>query len=362
MVSHTTTGEWQSFEVRMRRRRAERLVLRAEAAIEAGCLDDARTCLEEARTLTPDLPALDTLEQRLSPPVPEADEPVRTRSRMATAAAAILALISIGVLILVGWPIVRQLDDQTDAPTAAARAAVPAPAAQPSDPAPQPAPTVGTSETPSPARDTTVAAADTTQMTAPAEKAVATVPAPEPVQRDVAASAANSGEPRPRVPVIDPLPAAETLPGRVTVPAPPPPVGSVPTSAGVLPLPTASIPPPAAPPAPEPSQEPAVRSILERYASAYSALDVEATQRVWPAVNRGALSRAFDSLASQEVSLGNCQIDVSGASATARCAGTASWTPRVGDGGRRSEAREWTFELARRAAGWEIVNARVQNR
>ena len=348
MVSHTTTGEWQSFEVRMRRRRAERLVLRAEAAVEAGRLDDAQMCVEEARALAPDLPALDALERRLSPapePEPEADQLVRTRSRLGTAAAALLALISIGVLILVAWPIVRPPDDRTDAAPAAAQATVPPPAVEPSAPATQPSAPTPSTATPSTATaatpDTTPPAPDTgTLVTAPAEKAVATVPAP----------------------AIDPLPSAESMPGRVTVPAPPAPVGSVPTSVGVLPLPDASIPPPAAPLAPEPSQEPAVRSVLERYASAYSALDVEATQRVWPAVNRGALSRAFDGLASQEVSLGDCHIDVSGASATARCAGTASWTPRIGDGGRRSEAREWTFELARRGAGWEIVNARVQNR
>ena len=41
MSSHTATGEWQSFEVRMRRRRVERLLIRADAATEAGCVEDA---------------------------------------------------------------------------------------------------------------------------------------------------------------------------------------------------------------------------------------------------------------------------------------------------------------------------------
>lgn len=105
-----------------------------------------------------------------------------------------------------------------------------------------------------------------------------------------------------------------------------------------------------------------MRSTLERYAAAYSSLDVDAAQRVWPGVNRGALARAFDSLSSQQVSLGDCRIDVIGASATARCSGTTSWSPKVGDGGNRNEPRTWTFELARGTAGWEIVSARVQNR
>lgn len=105
-----------------------------------------------------------------------------------------------------------------------------------------------------------------------------------------------------------------------------------------------------------------MRSVLSRYASAYSALDADAAQRVWPRVNRAALSRAFDSLASQQISLGDCRIDVAAASARAQCAGSATWAPKVGGGGTRTEGRNWTFELAREGGGWQIVSARVQNR
>src|SRR3954467_14961354 len=65
MVSHTATGEWQSFELRMRRRRAERLALRAEMAASAGFEEDARACLAEARSLAPDLPELAVAEAAL---------------------------------------------------------------------------------------------------------------------------------------------------------------------------------------------------------------------------------------------------------------------------------------------------------
>lgn len=119
---------------------------------------------------------------------------------------------------------------------------------------------------------------------------------------------------------------------------------------------------PAPAPAPPPSQEPGVRAVLDRYASAFSSLDVEAAQRVWPGVNRGALARAFESLETQHVSLGDCRIDIGGQTATAQCAGTMSWSPKVGDGGTRTESRSWTFELTRGSQGWEIVSARVQNR
>src|SRR5687768_12548613 len=58
---HTATNQWQSFEMRMRHRRAERCVLRAEVALQAGFEEDARAALEEARRLnsqTPDFEAL----------------------------------------------------------------------------------------------------------------------------------------------------------------------------------------------------------------------------------------------------------------------------------------------------------------
>jgi hypothetical protein len=110
------------------------------------------------------------------------------------------------------------------------------------------------------------------------------------------------------------------------------------------------------------SQDALVRSALDRYAAAYTSLDADAAQRVWPGVNRAALSRAFDGLASQRVSLGSCSIDVSGASAHARCAGSTTWQPKVGSGGTKTDRHTWTFDLARAGSAWQIVNARVQNR
>jgi hypothetical protein len=111
----------------------------------------------------------------------------------------------------------------------------------------------------------------------------------------------------------------------------------------------------------EPPQDALVRGTLESYAAAYSRLDADAAQRVWPVVNVDALSRAFDTLASQRVSLGDCRIQVDGTSAQARCAGTATWTPKVG-GGEHTDERNWTFELSKANGRWEIVSARVQNR
>jgi hypothetical protein len=121
---------------------------------------------------------------------------------------------------------------------------------------------------------------------------------------------------------------------------------------------------PATEPAPPASvaEDALVRGTLDRYAAAYSSLDAAAAQRVWPGVNVAALARAFDGLASQRVSLGDCRIDVAGETARANCAGSADWAAKVGDGARRTAARRWTFDLARSGGAWQIVNARVQNR
>jgi hypothetical protein len=174
-----------------------------------------------------------------------------------------------------------------------------------------------------------------------------------PVDGDVAAVAA----------LVDALPPPTTP----ASPIPPPATASSATAPAVTgpsvtgPSATAS-PAPPRPAAVTPRADAGVRGALDRYAAAYSALDANAAGRVWPHVNRAALGRAFDSLASQQISLGECRIDISGQAARASCAGTATWAPKVGGGGERTEARRWTFELARAGAEWQIVNARVQNR
>jgi hypothetical protein len=106
----------------------------------------------------------------------------------------------------------------------------------------------------------------------------------------------------------------------------------------------------------------AVRSVLDRYAAAYSDLDAAAAQQVWPGVDRATLARAFDSLASQRVTLANCRIDVTGETARASCIGSATWAPKVGDTAPRTDPRAWSFDLSRAGGDWRIVNARVQNR
>ena len=136
-------------------------------------------------------------------------------------------------------------------------------------------------------------------------------------------------------------------------------------------LPVSLVAPPAPPPAtidarprePAPDtvdERGAVLATLRRYEAAYSALDARAVRTVWPTVNHAALGRAFESLAEQEVKLGNCTVTVRSPTARATCTGTATWVPRVGGGRPREDRRTWNFSLAQRDRSWTIVSAETR--
>lgn len=103
-----------------------------------------------------------------------------------------------------------------------------------------------------------------------------------------------------------------------------------------------------------------VADVLRQYARAYDRLDVSAATEVWPSVDRRALARAFDGLASQTVSFDDCQIDVRGALANASCRGRASYVGKVGRRAPRTEPRTWRFELRRDGDTWKISTAEAR--
>jgi hypothetical protein len=137
-------------------------------------------------------------------------------------------------------------------------------------------------------------------------------------------------------------------------------VGDLPAATMAIPR---TMPPPPAPPPPAPDprtlDEPQVRAVLAQFETAYNTLSADAAQAVWPAVDQRSLARAFDSLESQRVVLGRCSIEISGATASAECSGTTSWTPKVG-GGRHTEARRWRFDFAKADGAWRIERAQAR--
>jgi hypothetical protein len=139
-------------------------------------------------------------------------------------------------------------------------------------------------------------------------------------------------------------------------------------SRGVAPVSLLSAADPAAAPAPPATalaspvdaDASAVRGVLDGYASAYNALDAEATQRVWPGVDLRGLRRAFEQLSAQTVKFDRCDVSASADQAEAVCVGRTTWVPRVGDQTPRSEARTWQFALNRDGNDWLIERVQVK--
>jgi hypothetical protein len=351
-ISHTSSGEWQSFEGRMRRRRAERCILRAEVAAEAGCLEEARAALDEARKLAPGLAEIDAVEATIfgRPETIVGGSRTGRAIRLLCYAAAVLVSVAILSMGFTWWQRTGRAA-ATSAPTTVRQ------------PAPGPSASVTTPELPRPSRDVRV---ETFEITAESvnEPSVATRPVAAVLEANsIAPDRPVTPEPLPpmleREPARHELVAAAVDTSSVNM-RDVPPVRELALASTATALAAAAPLPAAAPPRID--ENSAVRTVLHRYADAYSRLDASAAQQVWPGVNRAALSRAFDGLASQDISLGNCAVNVSGASARVTCAGAATWSPKVGSGGSRTEPRNWTFQLAKADEGWQIVNARVQNR
>ena len=142
----------------------------------------------------------------------------------------------------------------------------------------------------------------------------------------------------------------EPLTREVTpLPAPPPPAASAALGA------TAS--PAVASGAVETS---AVRDVLDGYADAFSTLNADATQRVWPGVDVRGLRRAFDQLSTQNITFNRCEVNAAGETAQAVCTGRATWVPKVGDRSPKSEPRTWRFALGRDDGAWVIDGVQVQ--
>ena len=369
---HAVTDEWLSFEARMRSRRLGRCLLRADLAIDDGCLADARLAIEEARQLDPDCPDLTNLEARLdslhSFPPESCDDTGQACHASAVAAGEFATVTSLPqswrrvgssafvVVLLSGTAIASYSYWRVSIPRlATTRTATP---------------TLPALRIEQETVNAAIAAPDLLGTDGPGVDAMVP-PMPEPpiaeatipqagesivlaVNREILPPAAVPEAPRsegrldelPGAPSPSPQAPARTASAATNVTAIAEPA-DIATSPAVL----------AAKPEPKPVDESLiVRSVLNKYERAYSSLDAGAASAVWPGVDRAALARAFQGLASQRVSLKACDVVVDGAAARAQCSGTATWIPKVG-GGARTAARQWEFELRKRDGEWEIERA-----
>ena len=108
------------------------------------------------------------------------------------------------------------------------------------------------------------------------------------------------------------------------------------------------------------SDERLVAAVLHRFALAYEQLDANAVAVVWPHADRRVLSRAFDSIESQQVYFEKCDVQVSGSAATASCGGWLTYVPKVGKKDPRSVSRQWDIALQKGAGEWQITTAAVR--
>ena len=403
--SHTSTQQWQSFEFRMRHRRAERCLHRAEMALDAGLDDEAREAIDEAERLNSYSPRLavlrSALDERAAASVAaEAEQHASGRRGILRGVAAAMVLfmtIGLGAYLLTKNASAPAPFPQKAA--AASGAAIPPRAIVPDVAAPSTAvATAGDANTPpappvtapSPsvtdaaqsANGATRAATDATMRTTETRSADARqTPPPKPAlpefnpqfaeARPIALPSASStldpaalrAEPASAIPdpppVVAEKPAEKPVEARVVNDRPAAAVSLDPVGEAI---PSSNAPEPERRPAPEnPAalEEPRVRAVLSRYEAAYSSLNAAAAQAVWPAVDERSLSRAFDTLQSQRVSLGRCSVQVEGVTASASCSGSITWTPKVG-GGSQTAARQWRFQLHNGNGQWQITRAEVR--
>jgi len=180
--------------------------------------------------------------------------------------------------------------------------------------------------------------------------------------------------------VTRPIPAR--APTIVVEPAPVETRAAIPTPLPSSPAPVAppvssTAPEPVAPPAraeavvsaPEPAavtltaiqrDEREIRGLLDAYRDSYDRRDAVSAARLWPGVNTAALTRAFGTLASQQLAFKQCAFDVIGQRATARCSGSLQYVRRVGTSTPQSRAVSWDFEFERSTGQWLISRVAAQ--
>jgi len=142
-------------------------------------------------------------------------------------------------------------------------------------------------------------------------------------------------------------------------PAPTPAATPAPASAPT-PTPTPVRTPATPAPSPEAADRTAVQGVLDRYRQTFDSLSVDDVATFWPSVNVRSLARAFDQLASQNVTFDGCTIELRGVQADATCRGKVRYVPKVGSRTAHVDAHQWTFLLERARAGWTITRVDVR--
>ena len=102
-----------------------------------------------------------------------------------------------------------------------------------------------------------------------------------------------------------------------------------------------------------------IRAMLKRFERAYNRINDKAAIAVWPGAESRVIEHTLDPELSRRISLGVCDITMTGEVGVARCAGTAAPDPKIG-GGAATSQRYWAFDLRKDADGWRIEQLKVE--
>ena len=261
---------------------------------------------------------------------------------------AVVALVFLVVGLVGMWMNIQRGRPQTTT-VASPPSVAPARPAAPGAPSTEVAPSIAeAAPVTSPERVATPSRAETetpSPTSAPTPRVVAVVP-------EVSRRAANAPPAGPEVPV-----AAQ--------PDPPAPVENAPAVAENRPVavapefvraePPAEVAEARAPIVTPPNDRASIERVLEQYREAYDNLDAPSAAVIWPRVDTRALSRAFSTLASQDLSFDRCDLAITGVKANAQCTGAIRYVRRVGDQEPRVRRMSWSFAFERVSDRWQIA-------
>ena len=347
-----STENYAKFEQRVKRRRVDRDVNEAQAALYDGRLKEATAALAQITELDPNSPELKELTAQLD--VLRRGRPPSHRGRWFAATAAV------GGLVLGGLYVFQTIQPMsTPAVATTSRVSLPDPidttAALPArtDSATEPV-TGGIGSTPA-TRVMTTHSSDLNGRQKPAstrEPARMAATRPDSVAGPPAAKHPCSG--------VTPDPGIVRCVDIDRGAAPTPPA-----AAALTPVVTAETPAGAAIAAPAAivptaNDEEQVKEVLDRYRAAYERLTARSARDVWPEVDEAALARAFAGLRSQKLTFDDCDLAVSGNSASATCHGSTRYVPKVGSQDPCIEPRIWSFRLRKNGTDWKIESMRAE--
>ncbi len=193
-------------------------------------------------------------------------------------------------------------------------------------------------------------AAITPAPAAPPARPAETVAAP-PQNLVVAPPSASSPTPAPAPARVEAAAPPVSTPAPAAVRETPAPAAAAPAVAETAPATRE-----AAPARTAANDEQSIRGVLQAYADAYSRLDANAVQGVFPSTDVAGLQRSFARMRSQRVQIVNERIQVNGATATVTC--TWQTVFELSAGGPNRSAPQTTLTLQRSGNTWLIVGRR----